>query len=150
LQICGITQENSFRRRSVGEGARAENVLNTVFALRRGISKAIAICFSLHLGIQILLKMVFVTIMNLIQQMLVFKAQHLILQECHVGSLIFYFLETLFLFDVVANQMIVFTLLFFQMVVDLENFDFSSKVLSYAVVEASKINKSIPFYNWAF
>ena len=42
--------------------------------------------------------------------------------------------------------MIIFTLLFFQMVVDLENFDFGSKVFSYAVVNPSKINKSIPFY----
>jgi hypothetical protein len=94
--------------------------------------------------------MVFVAIVNLIEQMLVFKAQHLILKESHVGSLIFDFLKTLFLLDVVAHQMVVFTLLFFQMVVDLENFDFSVKILSYAVVEASKINKSIPFYNWAF
>jgi hypothetical protein len=94
--------------------------------------------------------MIFVTIVNLIEQMLVFKAQYLILQESHVGFLIFNFLETLFLFGVIANQMIVFTLHFFQMVVDLENFDFSSKILSYAVVGASKINKSIPFYNWAF
>jgi hypothetical protein len=82
--------------------------------------------------------------------MLVFEAQHLILKESHVVSLIFNFLQTLFLLGMITNQMIVLTLLFFQMMIDLENFDFSSKILSYAVIAASKINKSIPFYNWAF
>ena len=90
--------------------------------------------------------MVFVAIMNLMEQMFVFKAQNLILQESHVVSFIFNFLQTLFLFSMVANQMIIFTLLFFQMVVDLEYFDFSAKILSYTIVDASKVDKSIPFY----
>ena len=78
------------------------------------------------------------------------EAQDLILKKCDIGALILDFLKTLLLLLVVAHQMIVFPLLLFKLVVDLENFDFCIKILSYILLMAPEINEPIPFYNWAF
>jgi hypothetical protein len=54
--------------------------MDIILSLCRGISKAIAVSLPLHLGIQILLEVVFVAIVELMEEVLILEAQDLILK----------------------------------------------------------------------
>ena len=94
--------------------------------------------------------MVLVSIVDFVKQVLVVYAQNLVLEQSHIGPLVFDFLQRLFLFGVITDQVIVFTLLLLQLMINLENFDFCFVILSDLVLVTSKIDKTISFYNWAF
>ena len=94
--------------------------------------------------------MVLVSIVDFVKQVLVVYAQNLVLEQSHIGSLVFDFLQRLFLLGVITDQVIVFTLLLLQLMVNLENFDFCVKIRGDLVLMTSKIDKTISFYNWAF
>jgi len=120
--------------------------LDIILGLRWGISKAIAIGLPLHLGIQILLEMVLVSVVDLVEELLVLKAKNVVLKQGHVGSLVLDFLQGLLLLQVVTHQVVVFSLLLLQLMVNLENFDFCIVILGDFVLVASEIYKTISFY----
>lgn len=146
LHISSITQKNALWWRGITKCSWTHQVLDIILGLRWGISKAIAIGLPLHLGIQILLEMVLVSVVDLVEELLVLKAKNVVLKQGHVGSLVLDFLQGLLLLQVVTHQVVVFSLLLLQLMVNLENFDFCIVILGDFVLVASEIYKTISFY----
>lgn len=93
--------------------------------------------------------MILVAIVDFMEQILILNAKHLILKQCHVGPFIFDLLQVTFLFLMVADELIVFSLLFHQFMINFKKLNFCIKLLRNVgcvfITGASKINESISF-----
>jgi len=96
--------------------------------------------------------MIFIAIMDFVQQLMIINSKNLILQQSHIRSFVFDLLQGALLLLVVAHQMIVFSLLLHQLMIYFEKFVFCVELLRnivhLAVVGAPEINKSISFDYW--
>ena len=93
--------------------------------------------------------MVLVAIMDLVEQVLVFKAKHLVLQQGHIGPLVLDLLQTLLLLLVIAHEMGIFPLLLLELMIDFKELFFGVELGSDVItINSAKIDEAVTFYNW--
>ena len=150
-----IAEHDSLRRRSVSERAAVQDLLKILLARRRAALFALvwallvlsvdvaavvvpftgidlnwnSVVLDLHLSVQALVHVILVVLVDLVQQVLVFDAQKLVLEQGHVRLLVLDFLERLLRFLVITDELVVLALLFFLLVIYLEKLDFSLELL---------------------
>jgi len=84
--------------------------------------------------------------MDFLNQIFILNSENLVMQKWVVGFFIFNFLDGMFLFLVVLNQLVSLSVFFFELVINSEQLLLCLKFLMhFNIITSSKIDKSISF-----